>query len=76
MHTCLPSLEQRISKTRHGNIYSVASTHTGLNIVPGPSGFSIARVEEREFGGEFEGNSKEFDGGFGEFDGFSEYVEP
>ena len=54
MHTCLPSLEQRISKTRHGNIYSVASTHTGLNIFPGPSGFSIARVEE----GNSVGNSR------------------
>ena len=29
----------------------------------------------REFGGEFEGNSREFDGGFGEFDGFGKCVE-
>ena len=48
-------------------------------------GFSIARVDEGnsmgnsmgnsgEFDGEFEGNSKEFDGVFGEFDDFRRRV--
>ena len=41
---------------------------TGVNIFPRPHGLSVLRVEEGEFGGEFEGNSREFDGGFGEFD--------
>ena len=46
---------------------------TGVNIFPRPHGLSLLRVEEGEFGGEFEGNSREFDGGFGEFDVF-QYV--
>ena len=46
---------------------------TGVNIFPRPHGLSVLRVEEGEFGGEFEGNSREFDGGFGEFDVF-QYV--
>ena len=53
----------------HGN----SCPDTGVNIFSRPHGLSILRVEEGEFGGEFEGNSREFDGGFGEFDAF-QYV--
>ena len=36
---------------------------------------SHLRVEEGEFDGEFDGNSREFDDGFGEFDVFSMLAE-
>ena len=36
---------------------------------------SHLRVEEGEFDGEFDGNSREFDAGFGEFDVFSMLAE-
>ena len=55
MRTCLPSLEQRTSKTIHGCIYLVEPTHTGLSIFPGPSGFIIARVAEGNLVGNSEG---------------------
>ena len=72
MHTCLPSLEQRISKTRHGNIYSVASTHTHrMKHLSWALWIQHCTCRGRKFGG----NSREFDGGFGEFDGFNECVE-
>ena len=44
--------------------------HT-LGNIRGPHGLSILRVGEGEFDGEFDGNSREFDAGFGEFDVFS-----
>ena len=41
-----------------------------LGNIRGPHGLSISRVGEGEFDGEFDGNSREFYAGFGEFDVF------
>ena len=41
-----------------------------LGNIRGPHGLSILRGGEGEFDGEFDGNSREFDDGFGEFDVF------
>ena len=46
-----------------------------LGNIRGPHGLSILRVGEGEFDGEFDGNSREFDAGFGEFDVFSMLAE-
>ena len=40
-----------------------------------PRGLSILRVGEGEFDGEFDGNSREFDADFGEFDVFNMLAE-
>ena len=40
-----------------------------------PHGLNILCVGEGEFDGEFDGNSREFDAGFGEFDVFSMLAE-
>ena len=40
-----------------------------------PHGLSILRVGVGEFDGKFDGNSREFDAGFGEFDVFSMLAE-
>ena len=74
MRTCLPSLEQRTSKTIHGCIYLVEPTHR-IKHLSWALWVHHCTCRGREFGGEFGGNSREFDGGFGEFDGFGKCVE-
>ena len=46
-----------------------------LGNIRGPHGLNILRVGEGEFDGEFDGSSREFDAGFGEFDVFSMLAE-
>ena len=46
-----------------------------LGNIRGPHGLNISRGGEGEFDGEFDGNSREFDAGFGEFDVFSMLAE-
>ena len=48
--------------------------HT-LGNIRGPHGLSILRGGEGEIDGKFDGNSREFDAGFGEFDVFSMLAE-